>query len=166
MRHPDLPTPKFKKGDTVFQYWIDSTTEKLACPDCLNTKTWKITLPSGEEHTVPCQRCENTWGHELPSTRITGWAPRVRKLTIGSVRINTNDAKPISYMCRETGVGSGSVYYEHEFYTSEKEAMHHAEIAIKLNKADRDKKPEVKEARKFSEYGFAQAIAKKIKVSV
>jgi len=49
--------------------------------------------------------------------------PSVSKLTIGSVRVDTSDERGTSYMCIETGVGSGSIYYESDLFSTHDEAM-------------------------------------------
>lgn len=118
-----LPAPKFKIGDSVFQAQVEQKTEALPCPDCLDTKQWEVRTPSGQAYKVSCHRCVHNF-HGLPIPRVQKYAAAVRQLTIGSVRINTADpvGKQVTYMCLETGVGSGSVYQESELHESEEAA--------------------------------------------
>jgi hypothetical protein len=49
------------------------------------------------------------------------------------VRIDTaqkqdEDYHPVSYMCLETGVGSGAVYYEHRMFDTEEAALAFAQL--------------------------------------
>lgn len=56
----------------------------------------------------------------------------VRSLTIGQIRVELNSKKALSrgydedertYMCYETGVGSGAFYYERDLFASVEEAQ-------------------------------------------
>lgn len=152
--HPDLPVPRFHIGQTVWIGYVHDTQEQLPCPDCLGQRTWRVTLPSGEAHDVPCQRCTDRYsGAEVPLIAIADWKACTRQLTIGSVRIDTAagtssfDRHPVSYMCRETGVGSGSTYYELDVFGTEAEAFASAQAQVAQNRAKRDAQASVKVAR-------------------
>jgi hypothetical protein len=54
----DLPTPKYRIGQTVWFAATRSTTATLPCPDCLGKKVWKVEMPSGATLETPCQRCQ------------------------------------------------------------------------------------------------------------
>ena len=112
---------KYSIGDVV--YFASTTTERRQhpCPDCLGEKKWKAISPAGKEYTFPCPRCRSGYRaeHDL-SLDYTIFAPKAHRLTIGSVR--TDSADKTSYMCRETGVGSGSVYDEARLFATEAEA--------------------------------------------
>jgi hypothetical protein len=58
-----------------------------------------------------CQTCRSGW---FSTGLVSNWADRahIDEVTIGSVRIDTADENPVAYMCKETGIGSGSIYYE------------------------------------------------------
>jgi len=120
---------KFSIGDIVYQACIERTRKFVDCPDCLGQSKWKVISPAGDEFTFSCPRCQ---GHNRD---LEYWvnAPYVRKLTIGSIRIDTADKqKPISYMCNETGVGSGSVYDEATLFLNEEQAFEAANIQANL----------------------------------
>jgi len=108
--------PKFNIGSKV---WVATTsTEPVAimCPDCLDKRRWECALPNGDRLLIPCSSCEGG------GPRIYTHRPRTWEGTVGSVRINTEDKQPVSYMLTETGVGSGSVYYEESVFATESEA--------------------------------------------
>lgn len=105
-----FPVPKYEVGQTVWT--ADATDEAIqaACPDCNDTKKWTATSPAGESFDFPCPRCT---GHDLHKMLHQKAVYTVRKLTIGSIRIDSSDIDaPVSYMCHETGVGSGTVWRE------------------------------------------------------
>jgi hypothetical protein len=64
------------------------------------------------------------------------WTPYVRQLTVGSIQIDTasDPGEHVRYMCVETGVGSGNVYYQSDAAASYEEALGIATLrAAKLN---------------------------------
>lgn len=113
---------KYSVGDVV--YYASTMTERRQhpCPDCLGTKKWTAISPAGKEYSFTCPRCSASYRseHEL-SIDYTASAPTTRRLTIGSVR--TDSADKTSYMCVETGVGSGSIYDEERLFSTEAEAL-------------------------------------------
>lgn len=112
---------KYSIGDVVFFATTQTERRQHPCPDCLGTKKWKATSPAGGEYEFDCPRCRSGYhaDHDL-SLDYTIFAPVTSRLTIGSVR--TDSADKNSYMCRETGVGSGSVYDEARLFSTETEA--------------------------------------------
>lgn len=121
-----IPTPKFSIGQKVWRGSGAWSEKQQSCPDCLGQLRWSVTTPAGETFNASCATCER--GYECTGT-INSWDyhPRVDCLTIGSVRIDSADAEhPVSYMCHETGIGSGQIHYEPTLAETEGEA---AEIA-------------------------------------
>lgn len=116
-----IPTPRFAIGDTV--YWPDVVQETavLPCPDCNGTQKWEAVSPAGESFPMPCPRCSASQA-ELRTYKFSG---TVRKLTIGSVRLDTSGSDPVEYMCLETGIGGGSIYRESRLGATEDEAKQH-----------------------------------------
>lgn len=119
-----LPEPKYKIGDVVFHAhgWYGS--RQITCPDCLGKRFWSVTTPAGETFDLPCGTCER--GYQSTGT-ISEYAEvtKVTPLTVGSVRIDTaaNAEERVSYMCEETGVGSGSIYYETSLFLDHEPAL-------------------------------------------
>lgn len=105
----NLPVPRFRIGDVMFVPGSTDGSESQQCPDCLGAGVWPTTSPAGEEHAVNCPTCRQTG--KISFYRAE---PITRQLTVGSVRIDTaaDEGERVSYMCVETGVGSGNVYYE------------------------------------------------------
>ena len=132
------PTPKFSVGDTVFVSGYDSRREESqTCPDCLGSGRWLLTTPAGEEIDVRCLTCECGYSS---SGRIAKYSvvPRVQEGTVGSVRIDTADERPVAYMLIETGVGSGTVYFEENVFASRDEATAQATRMAKEQQDYRD----------------------------
>lgn len=118
---------KYNIGQVVWRGHTSLHTTKLSCPDCQDTLKWTLTSPSGLTLEVPCRRCQYTYSSELPSLWLREHKPEVCSLTIGKVTIELGSVsswanEPVTYMCQETGVGSGSNYRESELYTTEAEA--------------------------------------------
>jgi len=114
---------KFKKGGKVFIGDVEYTDSYIACPDCLGTLKWLVVFADDTSEKVDCQTCKR--GYEPPTGRIGIKNHRavVREYTIGSVRYDDTNKEPYSYMCEETGVGSGRVYYENQISDNKEEAL-------------------------------------------
>lgn len=128
---------KYSVGDVA--YLASTTTERKQhpCPDCKGTRKWTATSPAGEEYAIPCPRCSKLYrGMDELSLDYSASVPIVRRLTIGSVRTDShrsgNDA-PVTYMCQETGVGSGNIWNEGDLFPSEAEALKAAAIKAALS---------------------------------
>lgn len=155
-----LPNPQYAIGQVVWLATTQSGKEPYQCPDCLGTKQWKVITPAGEEYDYPCARCNGTG-----TLSQLAFEPAVQRLTIGSVRLDTNakDAEKISYMCKETGVGSGSFYYEPRLFWSEEAAQEKAAILAADQTANLDtgdQKPRRDTFRELSTYKFRDAAIK------
>jgi hypothetical protein len=130
---------KYKIGDKVYHASYRSTSKCHPCPDCLGAQKWSVTSPAGTEYQFSCPRCDGGYSgrHEL-SLHYSEFAPFVQELTIGSVRMDTaaDPDRQIEYMCKETGVGSGSVYRECDLLTTEEAARARSEVDCKLKNAE------------------------------
>lgn len=116
---------KYSVGDVV--YWATTITEKRArpCPDCAGTKKWKALSPAGGEYEFACPRCSASYFSQRDlSLDYHEYTPHAVPMTIGSVRVDTADSYyGTSYMCIETGVGSGSIYREADLFPTKDEAL-------------------------------------------
>lgn len=110
---------KFSKGDRVWGATVRYENNEIICPDCLGTLHWVVVFADGEAVEVACQTC--SLGYEPPTGKINckSFKSRTLKLTIGSVRYEDGE---FSYMCEETGVGSGQVHKEKDLFLLEDEA--------------------------------------------
>lgn len=119
---------KYSVGDKVFQATTHVVQKRHDCPDCLGAGKWSAKSPAGGHYEFSCPRCSSSYQSDrslsLSYSQHTGM---VTPLTIGSVRGDTASDESVSYMCRETGVGSGSVYYEKVLFPTHEEAARHAE---------------------------------------
>ena len=126
---------KFEVGEAVFKAGTTIVRKQHECPDCLGTRKWSAKSPGGGEYTFPCPRCGGGYmSNRDLSLDYSVHAPTVERLTIGQVRaISGEDAE---YMCRETGIGSGTLHREKDLFRSEAEAQE----AAKLLAAERTEK--------------------------
>ena len=119
-----VPTPKFTIGDVVFVPTDVQSSTVEPCPACGGEKFWTATSPRGETRKFDCPDCYDTFGSTGRLTRVafTGYTER---RTVGSVRIDTADSQGdhVSYMCEETGIGSGRVSRERECFADEPSAL-------------------------------------------
>lgn len=144
----NVPAPKFNIGDKVWHAHVGRSQVKEKCPDCIGEGVWHCRLPNGEDLDITCPTCAGAWGElrgYVHRQEITG---SVRQMTIGSVRLDTSSENPISYMCVETGVGNGNVWYEPDLFADKAEA----EAAIG---------PMVEAARVAAEESFARHVGHK-----
>jgi hypothetical protein len=159
----DLPTPRFRIGQVVF---LGDTTDQMEahpCPDCLGSREWTVTTPGGSTLVAPCQRCDSRWtSSDLPSLSYSIKAPTVRSLTIGSVRIETDQMpnERVAYMCVETGIGSGSIYYEHRLSATHEMALAHATATAALANGSRAATPERMAIARLSNLTIESAVIK------
>jgi len=114
--------PKYKIGQEVYKInWCNPTTWKT-CEAC-NGATFVHIKENGKQ--ISCPDCRGVGKHSIYLG--TRWAIG-SKLTIGKIQIEQFDTEyndhedRITYMCRETGVGTGSVYEEKDLFTSLKAA--------------------------------------------
>lgn len=117
---------KYSVGDVVYKAGTISTQKRHPCPDCKGTRSWQAISPGGRGYTFSCPRCGGGYqqNNDL-SLNYAAYVPHVDTLTIGSVRVDTHadcDEGPVSYMCVETGVGSGSVHREKTLFETREEA--------------------------------------------
>lgn len=142
----NIPVPKFQQGQRVFYGTITDTHTTLDCPDCLGVKTWTVTTRRGETLDVPCARCQRRWGSPVDTgLTLIEWRANVRPLTVGQVRIvsparDRDYDDPVTYMCEETGIGSGSVYKESQLFATEAEALCEVEGRMAIQRVERDAK--------------------------
>lgn len=139
--------PKHEIGDQVWAASSDRVDKRLTCPDCLGTKAWQVTTAGGDQFELPCGTC--AYGFEslgyIASTERVGTA---QLLTIVTIRVDTHNERPVSYMMRETSDGSsGSIHYEDDLYLMEDEAVVMGEVRAKEVQASIDKQNEEQKQR-------------------
>lgn len=97
---------QFSVGDVVFSIIHATRSVDLPCPACKGEG--KIEYPDGAKRI--CSECYN---RKTKREYVEGHWYVEGCLTIGQVRFShsTTDTHSETYMCVETGVGSGRVYY-------------------------------------------------------
>lgn len=130
---------KYSVGDVVYRAGVTTEGKRHACPDCKGTLKWKAISPAGTEYEFACPRCTARYMHDRDlSLDYSEYVPLVSRLTIGSIQVNTAPGSydhGNRYMCRETGVGSGSVYNEADLFPTEEEALAAAQISAATSNA-------------------------------
>ena len=127
---------KYYFGDVVYHIWQKATQTWETCPFCGGEK--KTTGKDGSEHL--CPKCYGRAGQYILGKQE--WQV-VETLTIAEIRIKARAEDPVGidpgtifanygpqkglyeeeYMCKETGVGSGSVYDVSTLFPSKDEAQ-------------------------------------------
>ncbi|MFA6125496.1 hypothetical protein [Sphingomonas sp.] len=157
----NIPTPKYAIGDKVWNYYTTHVEREWPCPDCLGTKKWAVSTPAGGALIVACPRCSGrNIVREMPSLRYTARTAAVRELTIGSVRIDTaeTDRDKVSYMCVETGVGSGSVYNESMLFATEAECKVAGDAVAAVETNSMHSRPEFLHAKDLGKLHMQAAV--------
>ena len=143
---------KHSIGDVVYRSGTRNTQKQHPCPDCMGSKQWVAISPAGSEYTFACPRCQGGYiSNQVASLRYLEHIADVSELTIGSVRTDSNTG--ITYMCEETGVGSGTVYDEESLFSKNREAQIDAEHkATELNIETRAYSDKYSESLRLSDY--------------
>lgn len=128
-------TTKFSIGDTVFHAWTMTERKQHPCPDCLGSRKWEAKSPAGREYQFACPRCGSGYQSEQDlCLHYSVFTPAVQRLTIGQVEAHAGGSEAKNrYMCHETGIGSGSVYYEQDLFSTEPEALEAAASKASLS---------------------------------
>ena len=133
-------TTQFSVGDTVFHAGTVAKRKQHDCPDCKGARKWKAVSPAGEEYEFACPRCATSYqSNSSLNLNYTAYTPVVGHLTIGSVAYEAAsswDEGGAKYMCRETGVGSGTIYRESDLFATEEEALAAATAKANLQNAE------------------------------
>jgi hypothetical protein len=132
---------KFDVDDVVWHACTITSSRQHPCPDCLGERQWKAHSPAGTDYVVACPRCTDVYmSNRTLNLKYLWHEPRVKRLTIGLVRANADGwdggAPKHEYMCRETGIGSGSIYREASLFHTEEEAMTVALMAAQVANMD------------------------------
>lgn len=102
---------KYNLKQTVYNAYCTNQPYSVPCEDCDGTGYWKI---ANTEKTIGCHTCNKEDGWYNTPGKITKYKyfPGVQKLTIGQVRVTIGHQAEIRYMCKESGLGSGTLWSE------------------------------------------------------
>lgn len=121
-----MPTTKFNIGETVYKPARNYSDKRISCPDCLGTRVWTIVFADGHAEEVMCQTCKVGFSPASGVVHYKEWSPYVDTLTIGQI-YGWDPINGMRYMCDETGVGSGTIHNETDFFHTHEEAMKKAQ---------------------------------------
>lgn len=158
-----LPTPKYGIGDRVYRYFVIHDKVPLVCPDCGDKREVRVVFPDGRELKAGCPRCTDTsyhLGQRLPALLKPVFRLEIQALTIGSVKIDTSGhyGEPISYMCNETGVGSGTVYDEGRLFKTPEEAADAGALDVKRQQEALDAHPDTIKVQSIGRLNITDAL--------
>lgn len=125
---------KYSIGDVVYHGRNTVAAGSVECPDCKGTKEWAVTTPAGDTMAAPCSTCDGVYGPTGAVPRSVR-VPVVDRLTIGSVRFDSNEngMDAVSYMCIETGIGSGQIWYQGRLRATREEAEVDAVSSVEIS---------------------------------
>lgn len=150
----EAPVPKYKIGDTIWLAGIESTTERLPCPDCKGDKVWQVQSPAGEAFTCACPRCQRTYSFrdDMPSLDVQRVKPTVEARVITGISIDALSGEfrdAIEYRSSNSSC-SWRTFKEGEAYESEETAMVVAKLKAAERNTDLDVTPQALQSRHFS----------------
>ena len=157
-----LPIPKFAIGQVVYWAASERVEEAAGCPDCLDTRKWKVTLPSGLEFDVECDRCQ-VYSPHIPAYKTTRYVAVVNPLVIADITVATHarytsaDGPEISYSHRGA---SGSWIDEKRLFADESECLAKAEeMAAEAGARMLANDASVQKRHRLNAYGLAKVFA-------
>ena len=113
---------KFNIGDKVYHVsgaCVEYPKVRVECDTC--DTTGHITVKG---KTYLCPECRGNYTEDYNNPKSYFPNPFPTTLTIGQVRtITTKDKTEIRYMCKETGIGSGTLYEETRLFSTYDEAI-------------------------------------------
>lgn len=147
----DLPTPKYRIGDTLWYAGVSSETAKLDCPDCAGTKVWLVKTANDVIET-PCQRCCGGYMsrgcHDKLDLSYQIYVPKPGSFVVGRIEASTegwrNGDKLPEVMYWQT---NGSGRNETDIYGDEASAMAKSQIMADAKNAEVQAAPAVLEQR-------------------
>ena len=163
-----VPVPKYGIGSTFWRARVDSKTEQLPCPDCFDTRVWKVTSPAGTEHELVCPRCSERSGYttlgmgRVPSLSYIVYVGAAELFTVRGMDIRSHGHdepgqpdKRISYYSSPHG---GSVMHEHQAFDVEEHARLHAQLLADEQNQKQSTTVERMEKARFATMRFRDAI--------
>lgn len=132
---------KYNLKQVVYNAYCENTPYSIACSDCDGTGYWEL---ANKDKKVGCHTCnkEGSW-HTTPG-KITMYKyfPRVNELTIGQIQATVGHSPQIRYMCKETGLGSGTLWNEKSLTDDKLKATEAAKVLAEKQNAGEDIKIE------------------------
>jgi len=151
---------KYGVGDVVWAATTRTEQRQHDCPDCLGSRKWEARSPAGGVFAVDCPRCGDVYqSNRALSLKYTLFVPSAQKLTIGQVRAYSGPDGKTEYMAHETGIGSGSLWYEDRLFPTQEEATAAAQAVADEQNSNPEGwvKKQYDETAKFSDYQLREA---------
>lgn len=129
---------KYNLKDEVFNPYCVNEKYYITCEDCQGTGKWEL---KDSTKTIGCQTCskDDNWYRTPGKVEQYKYFARVNTLTIGQITATIGYKKEIRYMCKETGLGSGSLWSEKDLVTTYEIAKQMAdELAKRKNNGEKD----------------------------
>ena len=90
--------PKYAIGQQVWVAVVESEPRRTTCPDCRGEKTWKASLPNGEQFLIPCPTCAYGWeGSRGYLADEYAFTPRVVEAVVTGVRFDSTSSNDTTY---------------------------------------------------------------------
>lgn len=127
---------KYNLKDVVYSAYTTQEPYYEACPDCDGSGFWKI---EGKDKTVRCETCNPHYSYNGTVGKVTKYKyfPKIESLTVGQVRTEVDrKSKKVVYMCKETGIGSGTLWSEEYLFSTAEEARALSEILCETSNRD------------------------------
>lgn len=160
---------KFENGDTVFHAYVGDGYKSIPCDECSEAGWLKV---EGKTYKIACRVCNGRG-----SLATYEPMPRATMMMIGQVRISITESpgKPgyspssnfgpqrereESYMCVETGIGSGTIYRVEDLFATEQEALVRAAFKViewKERRAEAEKHEAAARLQREKEYREEEA---------
>lgn len=147
----DLIAPKYSVGTTVYVPDVERETEQLPCPDCLGTKTWRVTTPAGTTAECECMRCSTRYHiADLPSLTRVIYKPLAKPFTIGKIETSTHPWSRDDKVTYYSGPNGGSTWGESKVHETPDTALLVAKVIAAELQAKEDAKPASIEAARLA----------------
>ena len=116
---------QFSLGDRIFHIRRDTEQLYKECHKCRGKGELTILFPGGSQEKTDCRECHD--GRVRAGSQYS-WRPQPNPLTVGkiTVEVDGNDLTiQETYMCNETGIGSGTLYRGQHMFSKHEDAERH-----------------------------------------
>jgi hypothetical protein len=125
---------KYGFGDVVYVPRTEYASTRTPCVECDGKGTPKV---EGKDVSLVCPTCVGPWDEVRGWIERREWVATSERLTVGHVRVELNPEwaqgehpDKRQYMCRETGIGSGTLWSEDRMFLTRDEAVAAAEVEL------------------------------------
>lgn len=118
---------KYNLKQVVYNAYCENSPYYVKCEDCDGTGYWEV---ANKDKKIGCHTCnkEGSWRNNPGKVTLYKYFPRVQELTIGQIRATIGKDAEVRYMCKETGIGSGTLWNEKSLTDNEEYAIEASKI--------------------------------------